>query len=312
MLEMKTPERRQSGARIALLVTSALGLLVAVAQAQPAKPVVVGTAVCMTCHSSYARLWASMGHSQAMLTDSVPVDKRGCEGCHGPGGEHVGRNRKQIVSWAKLATDEQAKVCLQCHQKQGFSEDAWFDRAHGAVLTCTQCHEVHKPVKRDQLLKPGEGRECEPCHDDLAEKIADKTHHTLVDGALSCTQCHRFHATGEKSLLAAPLDKLCADCHGDETPRPESHKRKDFKLKHKTEAKGKQDQCLMCHDQEAFCNRCHSVKIPHPEDFVEKHDKESKAKPTACLGCHDTDYCGMCHDPLPAPFDKMTKEGGAK
>ena len=305
-------DRRTLRMSIALPIVVGLGLLLATAQAQTGKPERVGTPICMTCHSSYAKLWASLKHSQAMLADTIPADKRGCEGCHGPGGEHVSRDRKQIVAWDKLDGEAQAKVCLQCHHKLGLSEEQWFARGHAAVTTCTECHEVHRQTGHNKLLKPAEGQECSPCHDDMADKVKAKTHHTLADGALACSQCHAFHGTPEQHLLVKPQAKLCADCHGEEVPKPESHARKGFRLGHRADAKGKQDECLMCHEQESFCNTCHTVKIPHREDYVEKHEKEAKAKPKACLSCHDAKYCGQCHDPLPEPFDKMTKEGGAK
>ncbi|MBI5834481.1 MAG: hypothetical protein HZB16_19455 [Armatimonadetes bacterium] len=312
MVEMKTLDRRINPMGVAFPLAVAVGLLLAVAQAEPARPAVVGTPICMTCHSSFAKLWASLRHSEAMLADTLPADKRGCEACHGAGSVHVSKDRAQITSWAKLDGEAQAKVCLQCHAKQGLSSDLWFARGHAAVTTCTECHEVHRSTGRTKMLKPAEGQECSPCHDDLADQIKAKKHHTLAEGALACSQCHSFHGTTEKKLLNKPQGELCAECHGADVPRPDSHKSKSFRLKHKADAKGKQDECLMCHEQESFCNRCHSVKIPHAENFAEKHEREAKAKPTACLNCHDTRFCGQCHDPLPKPFDKMTKEGGAK
>lgn len=308
-------QRQRLGVGLPALVVVVLSLALAHGEpvAAPAQgPTLVGAAVCMTCHSSFAKLWASLKHSQAMSAETVPADKRGCEGCHGPGSEHVSRDRKKIVAWAKLDTAAQAKVCLQCHQKEGLSEELWFARDHSQALGCADCHEVHRPVKRDKLLKPAEGQECSPCHDDLADKIKAKTHHTLADGAVVCGNCHAFHGSKQRFLLAKPQAELCADCHDKDVPKPESHKRKDFKLKHKTEAKGKEAECHMCHDQPSFCDRCHTVKIPHAEEYVEKHEREAKAKPQACLSCHDAKFCGDCHEPLPAPFNRMVKEGSAK
>jgi predicted CXXCH cytochrome family protein len=252
-------------------------------------------------------------HSQALLKSGRAPEKTGCEACHGPGGLHTTTSRHTIVAWDKLTSEQANAVCLKCHAERGLSQELWDATAHSQVLTCPDCHEVHRPQKRDFMLRREEGKDCSPCHDDLADKIKAKEHHTLADGALSCGQCHALHGGKESHLLKKPQGELCVTCHDQDVPRPDTHKAKTWRLKHKAEAKGHEPQCYMCHDQESFCNQCHSVKIPHPDNWAEKlHAPEAKAKPGPCLKCHEVAYCQACHDPLPPEIDKLVKDKAAK
>jgi len=88
--------------------------------------------------------------------------------------------------------------------------------------------------------------------------------------------------------------------HGDEVPKPETHQKENWKLQHKDEAKRNQEQCLTCHSQKGFCNRCHIVQVPHTEEFVTKHGPTAQEHLAACRNCHAEDFCQLCHTEMPA------------
>lgn len=264
-----------------------------------------GPDVCLRCHLDFAKRWASVTHSKELLKPGRPPAATGCEACHGPGADHALGNRKKIVAWPGLDQDERTAVCLKCHQGKVEAEP-WSNTAHSLVLSCDKCHEVHRPVEQDWLLRQPQVKLCLACHDTLPQEIKAKTHHTLADDALTCDMCHNPHGSDNAHLLTMPQGELCEGCHGDDVPKGAEHDRKDWRLNHKDQAKHHEEQCYMCHSQESFCDQCHVIQTPHSDDFALKHKAEALKHPKACLSCHDKqEFCGLCHDPLPKPFDTM-------
>jgi len=260
----------------------------------------VGTAICIKCHIDFAKRWAALEHSQKMSEPGRPPEKTGCEACHGPGGAHVAGKRSQIRKWEPLEIDERSGICLQCHEDK-INADLWNNGLHAIVLSCDSCHEVHHQTDQDKMLRKGTNEACLECHDTLPQEVEAKHHHPLLEDLFTCTQCHAFHGTEQARLLTAPQEQMCVDCHADEVPKTDAHKREDYRLNHKAEAKADQEQCLMCHSQETFCNTCHIVKIPHAEDYALEHADEAKKRLATCLQCHQEDFCAVCHDPVPKP-----------
>ena len=286
-----------------LIVAAALATVLAVGPHRATadqEQTYVGSAICIRCHYRFAQQWAALDHSKTLLEDGRAPEKTGCEACHGPGAAHVAGQRNQIVKWEPLELDARSKICLQCHEDK-IPADLWNDSAHGIVLSCDSCHEVHHESDNDYLLRRGATPTCLECHDDLPAKAEAKHHHPLLEDILTCANCHNFHGSNEEHMLVAPQGEMCAECHGDEVPKTDAHKREDYRLNHKAEAKADQEQCLMCHSEETFCNKCHVVKVPHAEDYALEHADEAKKRLATCLECHESDFCAVCHDPVPKP-----------
>ncbi len=293
--------------RRCLAVPVVVTLALLVGRANPAEQeVYVGTALCVRCHIDFARQWEALPHSQLLLADSLPPERRGCEACHGPGGGHATTRRASIWRWKKLDVTQRNDLCLPCHAK--VTAPAWRGSKHHTAVACNQCHDVHRPTSREFMLRPAEGQDCAPCHDNLAQEVAAKRHHSLGDGALTCGLCHGVHGTANPALLLKPLAEGCPDCHGDDVPQPESHARADFKLHHKPDATGHEPECLACHDQQLFCNACHVIKLPHPEDFPVAHKEACQQHPQSCLRCHEEAQCKLCHEQIPPPVGKAATE----
>ncbi|MBI2301563.1 MAG: hypothetical protein HYU66_21890 [Armatimonadetes bacterium] len=273
--------------------------LLTVWSASPAdekKPAYVGTDSCMRCHIDFARRWAALDHSKKLLAQEAP-EKRGCEACHGAGGDHVAGRRKQIVRWKALDADARSGICLPCHAK--LDAKLWDAGPHHKVASCDTCHEVHRDTGRDKMLRAAAGKDCDPCHADIADKIKAKLHHPVPEDTLSCVSCHNPHGTADSHLLSQPMGQLCGECHGDDVPKPETHAAKEWKLGHGKDAKGHEPECRMCHDQQTFCQECHAVPIPHPDNFVTEHGDLAKERQATCLQCHEVAKCELCHEDLP-------------
>jgi DmsE family decaheme c-type cytochrome len=271
-------------------------------------PKYAGAEVCFVCHIAFARRWGEVSHSKKLLDKALPADQRGCEACHGPGAAHVAGERKKIIAWDKLKAQQEWDICLKCHQKL-LSAEHWKAGAHAALeVSCTQCHEVHKVVPQEHLLKQPVKETCDGCHEGMKAQIAEETHHPLPEGVLECGQCHNVHGTENPRALLGPQDEMCAMCHGDEVPKPDSHKNENWKKEHNEDAKQNQEKCLTCHSQEGFCNRCHIVPVPHPEEFVTQHGPTAKEHLQACRNCHEDDYCLVCHTEIPPKVEEGTEE----
>lgn len=192
---------------------------------------------CMACHAG--RMNTVEGRVDAyeprrpFLEESI-----GCERCHGPGGSHVERHRKDgdlgltdfLVNPASLDHVQQDAVCNQCHlqgsrriTRYGRSEfdfrpndrltDIWMvnlgsektgiEDEFPAVTQAEQMHESACYQKSGQMV-------CTTCHD---------PHRSVAKpdrGAFYTERCNKCH--GQSSAqCAAPLTdratKSCIECH---------------------------------------------------------------------------------------------------
>ena len=89
----------------------------------------VGGAACLTCHEilhkGFTAAYEKTIHAKVFTEGNALTDrmKQGCEGCHGPGGEHVraggGKGEKNIIAFTAddpEAIRSESEVCLSCHR----------------------------------------------------------------------------------------------------------------------------------------------------------------------------------------------------
>ena len=101
-------------------------------------PKYVGKASCYKCHSYEQRTAAGTPHD----------GDKGCEGCHGPGEQHLkSGNGGSIFSFMKATPDEIRARCGECHREPIMSRHATGD------VSCTSCHSSHHYVRKKYLLK---------------------------------------------------------------------------------------------------------------------------------------------------------------
>ena len=115
----------------------------------------VGTEVCVTCHADQEKSFVHTIMGNAMAHPRTPLDKLGCEACHGPGRAHVeaGGGKDTIpVRFTKDSTtpvEERNAACLSCHTKG--NQMFWRGSPHESrAMACVDCHQVHygSPAER--------------------------------------------------------------------------------------------------------------------------------------------------------------------
>jgi Cytochrome c554 and c-prime len=122
------------------------------------KPKYIGNPYCYACHLDLAQEFA--GTTMGRLFQVEPrneIERRGCEGCHGPGSNHAatggglgmgGLVEFRIDRGQSIATANQ--VCIDCHD-----EAFWHAKISGARgLACFDCHLVMRRMSRIGQLAP--------------------------------------------------------------------------------------------------------------------------------------------------------------
>jgi formate-dependent nitrite reductase cytochrome c552 subunit len=123
-----------------------------------AKPRYIGSVYCYACHLDLSRDFAKtkMG-KRFLLEPKTPLERLGCEGCHGPGSNHAisgggesvgGLVEFRIDRGQSIETANQA--CMSCHD-----EAFWHGGTHGARrMACFDCHLVMTRMSRSGQLAP--------------------------------------------------------------------------------------------------------------------------------------------------------------
>jgi DmsE family decaheme c-type cytochrome len=234
----------------------------------------VGSETCSECHEAQSAFVAITAHSKTM-SENFPVDRRGCEACHGGGKQHVefhktaaqlfkeGKdveanalyNDEDKAAGAKmrnlleLPAAEASDTCLKCHEgQQGRSEERFkFRRSehfrHG--VSCLDCHSSHSPKRTEYLLRASEPNMCYQCHAEQKASFAKPFHHKVPEGGMKCSDCHNQHGGFLSKSLRSWVggDVTCLKCHAD--------KAGPFVYEH---APIKVDGCQSCHTPHGSTN----------------------------------------------------------
>ena len=250
----------------------------------------VGADVCMSCHADKADLFAKTLMGRVFLQNPrTAQEKLGCEGCHGPGSEHVnaggGRNHA-IVSFrtdSPLPLKQRNGVCLGCHEDG--HRTYWTGGQHQRRgLACTNCHQVHQE-HNSRFVKATEIETCFQCHKDKRAKLMRFSRHPLVEGKMECSSCHNPHGSpNPKLLLEASVNETCYNCHPD--------KRGPFLWEHAPV----RENCATCHDPHGtsnfsmlkmqvprLCQQCHAEPF-HPSE--PQNPLTRFAFNRGCTNCH--------------------------
>lgn len=162
-----------------------------------------------------------------------------------------------------------------------------------AGLECLECHNVlndeaavilHVAFSHDAHAEAG--YHCQVCHD-----VTEHTYTAETATAL-CKTCHP-----EEMAEGA----LCVYCHEyPSTRQPADHTSPNWLSVHGTQSVSLVPShdarltCAACHD-ESFCQKCHSLPMPHPSGFVTSHASLAVRLESGCSMCHGEDECADCH-----------------
>jgi hypothetical protein len=207
--------------------------------------------------------------------------------------------------------------CTQCHSKnRKITPSAGIIIDHEIhskkEIPCTVCHNrVAHPENFELTLKTVEGKPsikhpdfmkmkyCYRCHDIEGKKTAPG----------NCALCHPadFQLKPANHFEEGFYPKKHAELALEDEKEMEFVKEEAAKIKPYIEAKGGDPKladpvsyCGSCHVKEKFCNGCHGMEIPHPEEFKTKsHPEAVKTAMDKCIMCHgkpaETGFCDNCH-----------------
>ncbi|MBX7221438.1 MAG: DmsE family decaheme c-type cytochrome [Blastocatellia bacterium] len=208
----------------------------------------VGNESCAECHANESAHFSVTAHRKT-LSESFPVDQRGCEACHGGAKLHVEFHKTtqklyeegkateaeammadtaqataaKLRYFNKLTSEEASAVCLSCHENhQGRSEERFnFRRSehsrHG--VSCLDCHSSHAPQRTEFLLRDSQPNLCYSCHMDQKAAFNRPFHHKVPEGTMKCSDCHNQHGGFQSKQLRSWVgnDVTCLKCHADKS-----------------------------------------------------------------------------------------------
>lgn len=230
----------------------------------------VGSDTCLECHAEKCANWNESIHSLLDTDSGRNPGLRGCESCHGPGGNHWGR-RAGIGSFFEATTAEADSACLTCHKDETYVP-AYERGTHVKNgVACISCHNPHNTENKHNLRREANSL-CFECHQTRRIDFAKLSHHPVETesprSGLLCLDCHNPHGGEGRTMLALPQEELCFKCHVDKQgPFVFSHAGYDPAL-----GKG----CATCHDAHGsnspnllkmsgrgLCVQCHTDRVTH-------------------------------------------------
>jgi hypothetical protein len=183
---------------------------------------------CLECHATYIRALSADPLTNRYDRSSF-IPGISCETCHGPGAEHVARQKvgtataqgQAILNPAKFSRDRQVDLCALCHN--GIQREALtpaFSYVPGDPLSNyfkpLQTDPVEHPdvhgnqvglLQRSRCYLSSQNMTCSTCHDVHAPE------HTAASYSEKCLTCHRWESCGVAETLGHRIASNCIDCH---------------------------------------------------------------------------------------------------
>ena len=224
-----------------------------------------------------------------------------CETCHGPGAEHVARNRDPLHRYFGEA-------------HKGSVAPRRLDHERSTAL-CAQCHGQRLPEPRDRIeqwlhggpsFRPGDdlfahvapiSRDTPPLTEEQPDLFRNRfwgdgtprltaheyqgvsTSPCYLRGELSCSSCHLAHGGDPRGMIDDAMrgDRACTQCHAAIARDVAQH------TGHRADGPG--SRCLDCHMPRIVygvlsVHRSHRIEVPDPA-----RDGEN-GRPHACTLCH--------------------------
>lgn len=243
---------------------------------------------CAECHSSITKNFTASAHAPMVSDPNLPLDKRGCQGCHGPGHIHQAEENPEVISFTKMSPKESSAACMRCHA-QTLSESHWKRTEHArADLSCVSCHQIHTDTdaalghaakKKDPrapvfvakadpkaMLKADEATLCGSCHQSALAEFRGTSHHPVPEGRVTCSDCHTPHPTKDVKVKHDEVKGKCVTCH--------TEKAGPFIFEHDPVAGFTGNGCQECHRPHGsnnpkmlnsvtrgLCAQCHTDKL---------------------------------------------------
>ncbi len=170
----------------------------------------VGAETCKTCHEEIYNAWEKTPHWKTTLNNKGP-SHQGCEGCHGPGADHVagGGDKTKIFVFEDHSRQETSTRCLKCHG-EGHEQSHFAESAHSSSdVGCLDCHSPHHAKESQRLLVQSQPQLCYGCHTSAKADFAKPCHHRVNEGLVQCNDCHNPHGTATVRQVRSPAERGC-------------------------------------------------------------------------------------------------------
>ncbi len=179
----------------------------------------VGAETCKTCHEEIYNSWEKTPHWKTTLDTKGGPSHQGCEGCHGPGADHVagGGDKSKIFVFENASTKDINARCMNCHEGGTQHMNAVNSIHTQNNVSCISCHSPHHAQTKEFLLVKAQPELCYSCHLQQKSQFQMPFHHRVNEGLVQCSDCHNPHGTvGPKQVrTSATQDAVCFTCHAD-------------------------------------------------------------------------------------------------
>jgi predicted CXXCH cytochrome family protein len=222
-----------------------------------------------------------------VATKSVTEWNVGCERCHGPGSEHIGRpSKSNIVNPARLAPVQANDVCIQCHSQgrpvKNPIEGRYYDWAVG--------FDVGKNLADYWTLEEHKLGETTFTHfaDGAAHKNRmqgnDFVQSLMYSRGVRCASCHDVHGTANDADLLKPANLICLECHGPDSPNGPHNASIKEHTHHESNSAG--SECVACHMPKIAQTIANVNVHSHTFQFIAPAKTDAYGIPNSCNGCH--------------------------
>jgi len=185
---------------------------------------------CLECHASYIKALSTDPLTNRYERDSF-VPGISCETCHGPGAEHIARQKaatsqaQAILNPARFSRDRQVELCALCHN--GIQREAIgpaFSYVPGEPLanyfkplptdsppSSLEHPDVHGNqvglLQRSRCYLSSPNMTCSTCHD------VHGPERPAASYSEKCLSCHKWQSCGVAKTMGHRIASNCIDCH---------------------------------------------------------------------------------------------------